>query len=111
MGLLAVLLLTTTQHHLGAAGQSPALAPASLPLVASSGSSNATAGVQGFIKVQGLEFVDGCGDRFIPVGWNRWALTGSHWCLQESSLSTQVHTWVCTLPVTDGGCHMHGGCL
>lgn len=31
MGLLAVLLLTTTLHHLGAAGQSPALAPASLP--------------------------------------------------------------------------------
>eukprot|EP00891_Asterochloris_glomerata_P007599 jgi/Astpho2/7599/Aster-x1445 len=27
---------------------------------------------QGFIKVQGLEFVDGCGDRFIPVGWNSW---------------------------------------
>ena len=77
--MLAVILVTTTQHQVGAAGQSPALAPASLPMAASSGSSNSTASIQGFIKVQGLEFVDGCGGRFIPVGWNRWASDGSHW--------------------------------
>ena len=92
---LAAILLTTTQHLLVAADQSPAFAPASLPLAASSGShstdssnstasnstdssSNSTASLQGFIKVEGLEFVDGCGDRFIPVGWNRWALAGLH---------------------------------
>ena len=89
VGLLTVTLLITIQHQVGAAGQSPSLAPTSLPMAASSGSSNSTASVQGFIKVQGLEFVDGCGDRF------QWAGTGGlrmarRVCSERSSLSTEV---------------------